>query len=67
MSMATLEMPQAAASQAKKPKVEATNGVCHEGKLLVKKLSEHATVPTRGSSQAAGYDLYRQVLVMHGL
>ena len=30
-----------------------------ERKLMVKKLSEHATVPTRGSSQAAGYDLYR--------
>lgn len=27
-------------------------------KLLVKKLTEFATVPTRGSSQAAGYDLY---------
>ena len=27
--------------------------------LLVKKLTEFATVPTRGSSQAAGYDLYR--------
>jgi len=25
--------------------------------LRVKKLSEHATVPTRGSAQAAGYDL----------
>lgn len=27
--------------------------------LLVKRLSERATVPTRGSSHAAGYDLYR--------
>ena len=27
--------------------------------LLVKKLSEKATVPTRGSSHSAGYDLYR--------
>ncbi|EGD83321.1 deoxyuridine 5'-triphosphate nucleotidohydrolase [Salpingoeca rosetta] len=27
-------------------------------KLLVKKLTEHATIPTRGSSGAAGYDLY---------
>jgi len=26
--------------------------------LLVKKLSEHATTPTRGSAFAAGYDLY---------
>lgn len=27
--------------------------------LLVKKLSTFATVPTKGSSHAAGYDLYR--------
>lgn len=27
--------------------------------LLVQCLSERATVPTRGSSRAAGYDLYR--------
>lgn len=26
--------------------------------LLVKRLSEHAQIPTRGSAQAAGYDLY---------
>ena len=26
--------------------------------LLVAKLSEHATIPTRGSPLAAGYDLY---------
>ena len=26
--------------------------------LQVAKLSEHATIPTRGSSSAAGYDLY---------
>eukprot|EP00002_Diphylleia_rotans_P000526 TRINITY_DN10279_c0_g5_i1.p1 TRINITY_DN10279_c0_g5~~TRINITY_DN10279_c0_g5_i1.p1 ORF type:complete len:163 (-),score=39.27 TRINITY_DN10279_c0_g5_i1:227-715(-) len=26
--------------------------------LKVKKLSEHATIPTRGSSKAAGWDLY---------
>ena len=30
-----------------------------EQPLLVKKLSEHATVPTRGSAKAAGYDLSR--------
>ncbi len=28
------------------------------GSLCVKKLSEHAIAPTRGSNQAAGYDLY---------
>ena len=53
MSMATLvtDVP----IEAKKARLEATR----EMRLLVKKLSAHATVPTRGSSQAAGYDLYR--------
>lgn len=27
-------------------------------KINIKKLNENATIPTRGSSQAAGYDLY---------
>ena len=27
--------------------------------LKCKKLTEHATIPTRGSAEAAGYDLYR--------
>ena len=30
-----------------------------EPPLLVKKLSEHATIPKRGSAKAAGYDLSR--------
>ena len=30
-----------------------------EPKLLVKRLSEHATLPKRGSAGAAGYDLAR--------
>lgn len=30
-----------------------------EQRLMVKKLSNQATIPTRGSTQAAGYDLYR--------
>jgi dUTP pyrophosphatase len=29
------------------------------GKLLVKKLSDKARIPTRGSKHAAGFDLYR--------
>ena len=29
-----------------------------EDQLLVAKLSENATIPTRGSDKAAGYDLY---------
>lgn len=31
--------------------------------LKIAKLSEHATTPTRGSAKAAGYDLYRLVVV----
>ena len=34
---------------------------CAEPKLLVKKLSENATLPVRGSTGAAGYDLARFV------
>ena len=49
---------------AKKPKVDSEGleqgiGNMNDQKLFVKKLSTHATVPTRGSTQAAGYDLYR--------
>ena len=36
--------------------------------LLIAKLSEHATIPTRGSDKAAGYDLYsaevNQILIL---
>lgn len=31
--------------------------------LRFAKLSEHATTPTRGSAKAAGYDLYRLVIL----
>lgn len=54
LSMAT-HAPEEA-NQSKKFRVEVS-----ETRLLVKKLSAKATVPTRGSSQAAGYDLYRYV------
>lgn len=30
-------------------------------KIEIKKLNEHATIPTRGSEQAAGYDLYAAI------
>jgi hypothetical protein len=33
--------------------------VAPEPRLLVKRLSKNATLPTRGSALAAGYDLYR--------
>ena len=39
--------------------METGNGVGNGMSLRVKKISEYATVPTRGSPQAAGYDLYR--------
>ncbi len=35
-----------------------------EPKLLVKKLSENATLPVRGSAGAAGYDLARCVVLV---
>ena len=45
-------LPVAPAPATKKTRLE-------EGVLRVKRLSEHATLPTRGSALAAGYDLYR--------
>ena len=42
--------------------VNGTNGADHpnpDGILLVKKLSENAKIPTKGSAKAVGYDLYR--------
>jgi dUTP pyrophosphatase len=41
--------------------VKATNGADHpnsDGILFVKKLSENAKIPTKGSAKAVGYDLY---------
>ena len=41
---------------------KAANGADHpnaDGVLLVKKLSENAKIPTKGSAKAVGYDLYR--------
>ena len=53
MTMACFDpSPAAPAPVAKKTRLE-------ERALRVKRLSEHATPPTRGSAQAAGYDLYR--------
>lgn len=60
MSMATASFfPEA--NQQKKAKMDIVDdgGVECERRLMVKKLSNYATVPTRGSTQAAGYDLYR--------
>ncbi|KAG8947588.1 Deoxyuridine 5'-triphosphate nucleotidohydrolase [Tulasnella sp. 424] len=38
--------------------VENTNPPAPTSKLLIKRLSDKATLPTRGSALAAGYDLY---------
>jgi dUTP pyrophosphatase len=45
----------------KKRKVspEPDAGVSIASNLLIKRLSEKAKLPTRGSALAAGYDLYR--------
>ena len=48
---------------AKKLKSEnATNSAQKDPVLQVKKLSENARLPERGSSFAAGYDLFRYVM-----
>ena len=36
----------------------------HVRSLKFKKLSDYAKAPTRGSAQAAGYDLYRLVILL---
>lgn len=43
------------------PTKRPNNGAAIMSSLQVKKLSQYATLPTRGSSEAAGYDLYRWV------
>lgn len=40
-----------------KLEVPVSNGTGHAPKLLIKKLSEHAITPSRGSALAAGYDI----------
>lgn len=65
MSMVTANATfQTVVFASKKAKMDAEleqsiDNVNSEQRLLVKKLSTYATVPTRGSTQAAGYDLYR--------
>ena len=51
------DTPQAA----KKRKVEEESVPAPLQNLLVKRLSDKARLPTRGSAFAAGYDLYRSV------
>lgn len=60
--MPVLEITDASAvSPSKRPRTE--RNPAEEGPVLrFAKLSGHATTPTRGSSKAAGYDLYRLVI-----
>jgi dUTP pyrophosphatase len=41
------------------PESDSTTPQAPVTKLLIKRLSEKAKIPTRGSALAAGYDLYR--------
>jgi dUTP pyrophosphatase len=47
------------APENKKRKAEPDAGIAPASNLLIKRLSEKAKLPTRGSALAAGYDLYR--------
>ena len=47
--------------------VSAASSVSPKMNLLVKRLSENARLPTRGSALAAGYDLYRCVAQVHAI
>lgn len=54
-------------TQVKKRKMSTSNDNEHSNiapvsKLLIKRLSEKAKLPTKGSPLAAGYDLYRYAL-----
>lgn len=61
--MPVLEVTDASAiSPSKRPRTE-TTAAEQRPVLKFAKLSEYATTPTRGSSKAAGYDLYRLVIL----
>lgn len=63
-NMPVLEVTDASAiSPSKRPRTE-TNPAEERPVLRFAKLSEHATTPTRGSAKAAGYDLYRWVILL---
>lgn len=48
-------------SPSKRARTETTAAADERPVLRFAKLSEHATAPSRGSTKAAGYDLYRLV------
>ena len=52
-------MPVSSAPSAKKLKPFLSSNADIEPQLYCKRLSENAQLPTRGSPDAAGYDLYR--------
>jgi dUTP pyrophosphatase len=54
-----LSMTDASATKKRRMSPEAEQPVAPVSTLLIKRLSEKARLPTRGSSLAAGYDLYR--------
>jgi hypothetical protein len=59
VTMSNVEQP-----DAKKRKVDDQHSsIAPVSGLLIKRLSEKAKLPTRGSALAAGYDLYRYSLV----
>ena len=49
-----------AVSPSKKARIETAS---ERPVLKFAKITEHATTPTRGSTKAAGYDLYRLVIL----
>lgn len=57
----TMTATKMAANAGQEPISKQAKIECAEPKLLVKKLSENATLPVRGSARAAGYDLARFV------
>jgi dUTP pyrophosphatase len=54
--MATADVPE---NKKRKAESESDAGIAPASNLLIKRLSEKAKLPTRGSALAAGYDLYR--------
>ncbi|KAI0285057.1 dUTPase-like protein [Russula aff. rugulosa BPL654] len=64
--MATADVPE---NKKRKAESESDAGIAPASNLLIKRLSEKAKLPTRGSALAAGYDLYsaeKKVIPAHG-
>lgn len=66
MAKLSSTVPSAPQAENESAATNGTNGSDHsnpDGVLLVKKLSENAKLPTKGSAKAVGYDLYRLFFV----